>query len=998
MVDPLFGTGEPDPPTTQQPSDQGQTEGQPLNITIHPHERQPQATAPTEPQPLFGTGAATSGAPSREAGALDNASGDDEGYRGAGKNLGATVMHGLTHVPGMAGDVIDQALRIGASLRAKMPGEDRPREQIEQEWRAGLTSSAQQRRAELEAKLTQPGLSDYDKNVIQRHIARIGANPEGTPPTGEQIYKKSIEPKLGDYTPTSGPGRFGRAIGETAIPAMLTPGMTTGKAAMSGAAAGAAGQGATELGVTDPLALAGISIAGGAVPSTVAAGTTAARRAAIGTTAGEQSTAADKIVKDYREHPETQLADTLGGVAKDAKPEDVSAAFQAHHDALMKEHEDTIPAAVPSADEAGAALQETLKAKNKAAKDTLNKFEESIDPDRKMGVWVGDLADHANERLAEARTRPEQDRSAVADDYLTRARNFDTGAGVKSFRDLVDFDRSLTGAITQAKKNDPIAYRELTILKGKVKEAQNKAVENQHKWDQGAVRNGTLTEEGTLADRLQRQRDEWLAQRAGPSGQADRASTGTTDAAGASGVSAVPAADQGGRGPGAAGEPGGVPGSQPLEPLSADAAANLKLFNQAHGLRKDTFENGPAADVAKAKLESDAAKKAFVNGPKGYEVGKAVLTAGGDEALASMKDIATGRLQAELKGKPLDQKALDAFKTKHFDALRAIDEKEPGFSNQFNNAATARQNVQNFEKSAAAKFLDKEPSDVVNHIGSLVQRGDSSALRQLIEQARATPDGEAAVAGIQRAAAQALANDFETRGPNGILQALKSRRSTLDAVFDPANVKAMADLGEKIEKTSAAQTIISRATGAPVSDRNIKLADQLKAAVGKDKAEGAHSLGGLFWLEGATHAFAGDFGGAATVLGLGTARSAFNKARERHRVKGGNNIAQLVAAGLTNPEVGKAMAQRATDAAGRPNALAYDALAKALIGTEGAEGIEQRQGHAAGGGVFDHKAAAKHMVGMVDRARKRDAVLTKPLLQAHDTTIANALALANRST
>ena len=56
-----------------------------------------------------------------------------------------------------------------------------------------------------------------------------------------------------------------------------------------------------------------------------------------------------------------------------------------------------------------------------------------------------------------------------------------------------------------------------------------------------------------------------------------------------------------------------------------------------------------------------------------------------------------------------------------------------------------------------------------------------------------------------------------------------------------------------------------------------------------------------------------------------------------------------------------------------------------------------RTARASGGGVSsDQSRAATHLVGLVDKARKMDQRATRPLLESHDTVVANALAAASR--
>ena len=640
-----------------------------------------------------------------------------------------------------------------------------------------------------------------------------------------------------------------------------------------------------------------------------------------------------------------------------------------------------------------------------------------------MGTWTGDLNDFATSKLKEGEARPLKGAmSDVAQEYFNTAANL---KDVTKFNDLVDFDQSITQGLKKTKDVDPAGYSALLELKGQVKTAINSSLENQHKWEQVKHQDGTLNPEDTIASRLQRERDEWLARKKATD-SAQRA-TGTEPADTAATGDVSPAAGTGPQGSGAAGSTEGVPGSTPLEPMSGDAADRLKLFNKGYGTYKDTFDKGVVGQALDTEfgsqpkqMNADVAQKAFVPGPKGYETAQMWLHAGGEEGAAAMKDIATSRLQSSLKNEPLDQAALDKWKTQHADALRALDESEqaagrPKFSDQFNDAATAQQTVQNFEKSAAAKFMKLEhPDDIVNNVGRMM-KADNSAQRitDLMQQAKDTgvntgQPGNAIIAGLRRAGAQWLKNEFsnnaELPGQGGksipilgpkLKDFIAERRNTLEAMFDPAAMKTMDQLAESFQRSKTVETLRSQ-LGSPTAGRLPYLQKQIQLAMAHDAAHGNFTVG-----DAANFALMGELirdpsMRSAVLLTGKKAFDALHNAIGGARARGMTNINDLVADGFVNPEIGKAMLGRAMDAQGNANPVAFEALTKAILGAQNVQQQEQRQGHASGGAVFDHKAAAKHMIGLVDKVRKRDADRTKPLLQAHDTTIANALALANR--
>src|SRR5258708_6653009 len=109
MADPLFGLADPGT-ATPAPADQPvQQPGQPLEITIRPHERQTDVE-----QPLFGTG--SSEPPARERKPLENAP-EDAGSENWGKLAGTAGLTGMsTLAGGMEGDTVEAARRIAAGL------------------------------------------------------------------------------------------------------------------------------------------------------------------------------------------------------------------------------------------------------------------------------------------------------------------------------------------------------------------------------------------------------------------------------------------------------------------------------------------------------------------------------------------------------------------------------------------------------------------------------------------------------------------------------------------------------------------------------------------------------------------------------------------------------------------------------------------------------------------------------------------------------------------
>lgn len=1060
MADPLFGYSEAAPTPAPAPADQpAQQPGQPLEITIHPHERQTDVE-----QPLFGTG--SSEMPARERKPLENAP-EDQGNENWGKLAGTAGLTGMsTLAGGMEGDTVEAARRIAAGLVSTTG--PRSTQDILDQWNTER-DKANQERIEQVRTMQKPSWSKATdaqwEQQRQRKLKALELN-HGAPPTTENVYKGIVEPKLGAYTPTTTPGEYGHAAIAGAV-----PGAIAGPLGVAAGVLGGVSSEAMNKSGANPFWSTAVPLGAGAIVPSIGKGASATRRAISGGTEAEQRATAAKLLADQASDPRKALqraqdranlpdetlaestvrgntgdqglartqdalltagqpdmvkanqrlqaermgavSGTLAKIAPDSQPTDVSAGFQQHLDQINATADAAPTPTAPTADVAGGNLRDVAQARRDAAMEALDKLKKSIDPDGTMGTWTGDLNEYATNKIKEAEGRPlKAEIGPVAQEYL------DTAAKLKDitkFNDLVDFDQNITAGLKKTRDTDPAGYHALLELKGQVKKAMNEALENQHKWEQGKTQDGTLNPDDTLASRLQRERDEWLARKQETEGQERATGTGSADTTAKGDV--PPAAGTGQEGSGAAGGPDSVPGSPALEPMSGDTANRLTLFNKGYGLAKDTFDKG---DVGKAletefggkskQMNAEVAQKAFAPGPKGYETAKMWLAAGGPEGLAALKDIAINRLQTELKGKPLDQKALTTWKTKHLDALRAIDEVEPGFSNQFNNAATARATVQAFEDSAAAKFLGSEPGDIVNKVSSLMKAKDSAPLRELMKKAEeidGAPDGPI-VNGLRRAGAQWLQDNFEQSGIKNIRNLIANNKDGLEALFSKEAVAQMEKVNDSIDKSATVQALANRDTPGsqtePRAQAIEKLKAQLKATVGHDIQNGVmNTANALVIFELLSHighsVMAGDIhsiiGGTLGLGGTLLVKPMIERALERRGIKTQANIMRIMAQGAASREVGAALLKQVLDERGKPNQLAIDTLADALVG---AETSTQREKRASGGGVFDHKAAAMRMLGMVDKARKNDAEHTKPLLKAHDDVVAHALAIANRST
>lgn len=224
---------------------------------------------------------------------------DDSGMTGTLKNAGTTVIKGLSHIPGFAGDLRD--LTDYLVMRAHSAASGTPMEEL------------QRRRAGAEQAMT-------DATPSYLRLPK--------PPSGHDIAAPVLE-RTGEYEPTTELGRIGAAAGEGGL-SMLGPGgvgaglkaaragadglsiakriLTGGaKAIPGGAASGAVGDVATQL-TGDPLA--GM-VVGSAVPAGAAVAKPALRPVIEPLIPSMRKPAANRMLAGAATDPEAAL-NTLG--------------------------------------------------------------------------------------------------------------------------------------------------------------------------------------------------------------------------------------------------------------------------------------------------------------------------------------------------------------------------------------------------------------------------------------------------------------------------------------------------------------------------------------------------------------------------------------------------------------------------------------------------------------------------------------------------------------
>lgn len=573
---------------------------------------------------------------------------DDTLISSSAKAVPTTVIKGLSHIPGMFGDIRDlgkYAVRGAHSVVSGRPFADvwREGEENEQKLREGAKGSA------------------------------VGRAFRGMPqaPSGEDISAPILE-RTGEYKPTSMPGRWGMVAGEAGLSALSPAGgiRTVAGAATSpsvaaatrilkqnaisgvplGAVGGGAGAAVGEL--TDnpgagliasfaaPTAATLLSHPVRAYAAPVAKGNQRAQAAErmVNTTTEPQAALAkletpqlevlpgskpttaqvtgdvgqaqaEKLGTMHDPNFAAAITDKIGEqnqarvgtlrtlASPDADPTEVSKAFQRHLEAIDALHSSKVAQASGEAEQLAGRIPQTVPAEasgeqlrgaaeqhKTVIRGMLKKLYDSVDPDGTMNIVASSIP-QATAKIVKNVNPDVSIESAIAKPVLEMATRM---REVMPFRDVVSFDQTITDAMKRAAKADDwTGHGQLGELKGAVKKSINEALKNQHAWEQQALARGDIRQEDMLAHNLQRSIDEWRQARM--SGAGAGASAGRPDTAGATAL----AAPGGGGGPVAGGPAlSGITPTVPREPtpnFDPDSAQRLALANKGYGAFKDQY-------------------------------------------------------------------------------------------------------------------------------------------------------------------------------------------------------------------------------------------------------------------------------------------------------------------------------------------------------------------------------------------------------------------------
>lgn len=746
----------------------------------------------------------------------------------------------------------------------------------------------------------------------------------------------------------------------------------------------------------------------------------------------DEDLAGDLVQREAREN--TARRNDLQGMAPDADPMAASKLFQERLAQLDDEMgrwvnqaqtqsdrmHGQMPTAVPP-EVSATQLRDVMAENMKVARGRRKALYDAVDPDGTLAVLTID-ARNAGMGLKGSIDPAVTIASPHAAPVIDMVANL---GDVTPFKKLMDLDATISAKMAEAKRSgDYTGHAQLVEMKQAVMADINNAVENQAKFQQERLARGEIAPEETLGAKLSEALERQFSG-AYSVGENSRAATGTLSSSG----SAFPSAGRGTRGPaeGGRGDAGGDRGVQGSEPnFDAEAAQRLAAAKQAHAEFAQTYRQGPVGKALRDEgyegqyrmPAAQLARQAFPSGDAGYTAASTFLNAtnGSPQALNSVLHMAVYRLQQKMKDGPLTPQVLDAWKREYAPALRAIDEKAPGFSAGFDTVAKATDELANVnrartdalavaQKGAAAKLAGLTDAQEVNRfVGNMLTAKDGpTQIKQLMTEASggaANANAPRAIDGLRKAGVDWMLNEFSNASVQGAEATLSSAKlrgfladnaASVQALYGKDGLARMQRIAADMERSEAAFNAI-RAKGGPDTAQQLSpLLHDMQHLVGR----GAMTAGTLGYAAAVWHAFqaGGWLAGGATL----TAVPMYHLMQRLH-ANGIASVEQLYHAGLRDPAIGEALLARAMDAKGALNKAAADRLVKA-VGRSNAMldtyRDDARVGRQTGGRIMDHGARANALIRAAERAKRDHNGITEQILGMPDEHVAKALAVAN---
>lgn len=619
----------------------------------------------------------------------------------------------------------------------------------------------------------------------------------------------------------------------------------------------------------------------------------------------------------------------IQGTQAAGSPADVSAHFRGLRDSLDRVTETAVNHATRQRNQAtaamggngtaegyGAAMREPAQEARNAAKQAERQLWDAVDPHGNLVMPATPIANSARNiegrlsRSARPMSGEEREIFDVAGTYDERT----------PFREVRDLRGRISAAMSEELRNSgrTPTYARLVQLRQVVERTIDRAVENQARLEQSAVARGEMSAEDTMAARMRQQAEEFLARRNSQQANGGAATGANPGGRPASVSGPLRANSEAGRAPGLAAGDQGVQGV----PLDAAAAQRLREASVATQARATTFDEGATGNVLKPGARAGEYRtpnslvpsKVFHPGENGGEDVRHFINAvGHDQAIPVIADYAAFSLRraAMRPDGSIDTAKALAWAKQH-DA--ALSELPPAIRSRLANpgraeeavaqaAATRKEQLANFDRSAVASVMGTDSGDVVRQIGTILNSRDAAArMQQLATAARGNPSAEA---GLRRAVVEHIQSQFlsnteaATTGASQIKADafqtfMRTKADVLAKVFTPEEIGVLRAVSRDLQRANRSINATKLPGGSNTAQDTVHRAAEDGTILNRIAGEAAAAAAG--------HAIAGASGGIAGWLGKRVASAL--------RDAGLANVDDLVKEAMLNPELARALLQK----------------------------------------------------------------------------------------
>ena len=472
--------------------------------------------------------------------------------------------------------------------------------------------------------------------------------------------------------------------------------------------------------------------------------------------------------------------------------------------------------------------------------------------------------------------------------------------------------------------------------------------------------------------------------------------------------------------------------------MTKEAAETLSTANKRYGEYAQTYKKGDVGSTLRTTgfkdqyqiKDSAVAAKAIRPGDTGYETASNFFKATKDSpgSVESMKEMLLNHFRNALGPDGiLNSKNYSKIVEKYSGVVRAIEERDPGFLKQVNNAKKAsemldaftvkrKQAIDSLNKESAGKFLGlTDALDIENAVGNIISGTGSSVdkIRGVVSKLDA-----AALDGMRRAAIDWMMRKM-TNGESDLSYAklnrmLKDRAPILNELFTPEQMGILRAV--RRDMTMADRSVRLTKDKTNVSGSGRAAMDHIKAATPGIIEHGATGFAVLTVAEAISH---GDIKHGA--LGIIPKFALHIRGRGIESINDVVKQAILDPAfarellkkippkeiGLNSPDYSKSISGEKPNYFGTPlsdmgqlgkllQSFANSVYRSSIGGTQRIEADQKRVARKVGGRIRPGAMTAEQLITALERSRKEQQNRTKVILNQPDESVVRALHLANQ--